>query len=221
MPPFQRNLIGFLCVVALRTSAASVVTSTVEQRTDADRTWVSSNYQSVLTALLSIDKGEGEYVAYRFVYEFLVKSREYSFVIEHERCPNTGDTHDCLVARVRVADSKPIREQMFSLHSKYPQEGPPDIEKRIKLRTWDLRDATCPAIRVQFDRFLKIQFKAPRFSIVILDAPVHEIRAKSNSGSMKLRIPDWDDPAVVWAVETRRALAECGAKESIWSKAEE
>jgi hypothetical protein len=198
--------------------AGSSANSTSASGTDTNKKWVNSYYYTIVRQLLPLDKSEGESIAYRFTYPFDVTSLEYSFVIHYKPYDTLPAHHIFLLADVRIADKDSIHEQMLNHHVRHPGKSSAGIKKRIKVRIWNLTEERCPAIRTQFEKFQKIQFKAPPFSTVILDAPDHEFQVESLAGKMTLFISGEDDPAVTWATETRIALAGCGANESAQMK---
>jgi hypothetical protein len=156
--------------------------------------------------LLPIKDIKGQYIGYRFTQNFPVDSIEYSFVIETARDPSHP-----LRAIVRMADGTPIHTQMLTLRQQNPRAELSEIQQKIKIKRWEFEDPTCPAIRTQFVKFQELRFKTPRFSVVVLDGPDYELIAQTGAGRMTLLPEESDDPAVLWASETRGAFAQCGA----------
>jgi len=204
-------LFSAMCGLVTLAVAVPVVGSSSSRYTEADNRWVFSHFNSVLKTLLPIDNGEDEHIGYRVAYDFLVDAAEYSFVIEHTPLIPREGSPDVVRAYVRMADTNSIYRQMLEAHASHPQDDLAAIERGIRLRTWKLSEATCPAIRLRFAAFQEIHFKAPRLSAIRLDVPTYEIEARSGAERMKLSLDDSRDPAVVWASETADAFAKCGA----------
>jgi len=153
-----------------------------------------------------------DYITYRYAYWFYAPSREYSFSLMRR---SHGDPlRYYWLARIRMADGASILDQLAHLHAQHPDEGLAEVERRIRIRIWALDEETCPVVRVQAAKLLRVSFKVPFSSDVILDAPLFEFQVGSLNTNLKLSLGDERHPLIVWAVETRRALAQCGAAES-------
>ncbi len=183
-------------------------------QTNADWDWIREHYRPALDALLPIDNGEKLYVAYRFHESLPGDAIEYSFAISREPKENGTGLQDVLRARVRMADAVSIYRQMLKMHMSNPREQAARIQRKVKLRTRVLREETCPDIGKLFRKFQTIRFQAPSFDLLMIDPPVHEIRASALAGTMQISLVDPDEPLVVWALETRSALEKCQASES-------
>jgi hypothetical protein len=209
MKSMAGSLVRLLLTISVVLCVVPVDGSGFAQRNEPDQEWVDVNYGTIVTALLPIKHINGEHIAYRFTHKFAGETLEYSFVIN-----TTRDSANPLRATVRMADGVPIHKQMLTLRRQNPGAGLSQIQEKIKVKRWESGDAKCPAIRLQFEKFQELRFKAPRFSAVVLDGPDYELIAQTGAGRMTLFPGESDDPAVVWASETRDALARCGGGES-------
>lgn len=83
------------------------------------------------------------------------------------------------------------------------------FRRNIKLRRWDLTEMKCPAIKDQFEKLQKLQFKLPQFDAIVLHPLVHEFRIQAGLGDMNIVVLDAQHPLVSWALETRQAMDRC------------
>jgi len=118
------------------------------------------------------------------------------------------------MAVVRIADGASIYKQLVQLHALYPSETFGDIEKQVRIKTWSLEEKTCPAVRIQAAKFQSMRVKVPFSPDLVLDAPSFEFQVSGGSTKSTFSLWDSKDPLVKWAMQTRRALAQCGAAES-------
>lgn len=214
--------IGLLALIVASThSHGNVYANSGQGQRDVDsHLWAGKNIQEALNAILPMDRPnpeakEQDYITYRYTHWIMLASREYSFSLFSQSYESRGSliTHHW-GARVSMADGDSILEQLARLHSRNPNQGLPELESQVRIKTWAFDEKTCPQAGVQATKFLQQSFKAPFNVGVMVDAPSYEFRVSSYLTNMTLATSAEPQELVSWAKETRRALAQCGAKES-------
>ena len=119
---------------------------------------------------------------------------------------------------VRIADTHSIFGQIIRAHRSEPQERIAAIEKRIKLRTFDLNEMTCPAMKEQVERLEKVQLDVPKFhdpGVFVFGHPLKsEFHIQQGLQQMSVVLLDDDklpheNALLNWAFWTRRVLDGC------------
>jgi hypothetical protein len=180
-------------------------------QTKDDWTWMSDHFQSAFTDLMPIKRSNGAYIGYRSHRDLYTEILEYSFVIEYDPKEVAPGQITLTSAQVREADSISIYDQMMKMHRRNPQEDAASIEKKVKLKTWDLTEAACPALGTQFAKFRQLSLQMPSFEEMHIHPLVHEFHITALGGDMDLDLVDNHAPLVKWAIETRSALENCTA----------
>jgi len=183
----------------------------LSSQNDEEWNWINEHFGPALSELMPIQQSSGFYVAYRSHRDYQTSILEYSFVIGYDPNENGPGLQEYLSAHVRIADSLSIHDQMMKMHSSNPQEDAANIQKQVKLKTWDFTQKTCPAIQRQFDKFQVLRFGTPVFDQIVFHPLVHTFHIQAGMGNMDLVLTDEGHPLVKWALETRHALEACTA----------
>lgn len=178
-------------------------------QTEADDwNWINEHFKPAFTDLMPIEQDSGMYIGYRSHRDLHTEVLEYSFVIEN--APKQTDAGITLAsAHIRQADTVSIYDQMMKMHRSNPREDAASIQKKVKLKSWDLTDLTCPALGTQFAKFPKLSVQMPSFETLYPHPLVHEFHIIAMGGNMDLELYDNEFPLVQWALETRQALENC------------
>lgn len=163
-------------------------------------------YGTLLKMKLPIEKKVGVYVGYRYSHAPVPGDLEYSFIMD---IGFIGRNEGPIRVEILMAEGTSIYEQLSALRRKNPKEDTLSVINKLKVRSFYLTEQQCLAVRGQFEKFRNLQFPAPRFDFISLDAPKHEFRIISSTGDMTFEWLDEGYPLVQWALETRRALDSC------------
>jgi hypothetical protein len=207
-PRYQPHLAAILLLFIL-VGIPICDSAKVPPQTQEDRDWVDNTFVQVLDQLMPIKRKEGMYVAYRSRPALLTEVLEYSFLIGYDFQENQPGLQDQLSVHVRIADAVSVYDQMMKMHRANPREASPSIEKKIRVKAWDLNEKSCPAIRTQFDKLDKVGFGPLDFLTISLDPPYHEFHIQAGAGDFDMTLVDEKHPLVQWALETRLALELC------------
>ncbi len=203
------------CIAILLVLASLVSWSSERPFSQADWDWTYKHFHPVLDELMPM-QGTAAYVVYRAHSESGVP--EYWFVIGYD--PNQGGhgLQKYLSAHVRIAESQSIFEQIMRAHRSEPQEDIASIEKRIKLRTFDLNEMTCPAMKEQVEMLEKVQVDVPKFHDPGVFVFGHPLKSEFHiqQGFQQMSVVLLDDDKLPhenalhnWAFWTRRVLDGC------------
>jgi len=194
---------------------ATVTCSAQDQK---DWPWVNERFQAVLQQVMPIKEPTGESLGYRSYRDLYTNELECSFVFNSV----PRDRH--ITAVLRKADSVSIYDQIMALHTKNPEENVDTFMKQLKVNERHLSEATCPAVRRQYDRFYELVL--PMLSAddraaqargeysITLHPRVHTFQAHISGGTLHLIIGRQDHPFAVWATETLSALENCDSAAS-------
>ncbi len=204
---------GLAAVVSLALVAFWCASGTLEAQTQADWDWANREFGSVLDRLMPLQAKGGLYVTYRANRDFVTSIPEYWFRIGYEFNEKQGyGLQTFFSAHVRIASPNSLYEQLMALHRSNPstQEATGFIP-RIKLRSYDLTEMNCPAIKTQMDKFQKLQTKLPDLNgnVITIHPMNHVFYAQGAEGDMTIVLTDDELPLVKWALETRQALEQC------------
>ncbi len=197
------GLIAFWCACGI-----------LHAQTQADWDWTNKEYSPVLDAVMPLQTRVGLYVTYRANRDYVTSIPEYWFRIGYEFNEKQGyGLRNFLSAHVRIASPNSIYDQLMAFHRDNPatQEAGSFIS-RIKLRSYDLTETNCPAIKIQMDKFEKLQIKLPELNgdVITIHPMNHFFYTQGSEGDMKIVLTDEEHPLVKWASETRQALEHCG-----------
>jgi hypothetical protein len=198
--------------VLFAVSIATLIPSRASAQTDPDWDWMRENFGPVFEALMPIHENGGTHVVYRSHHEVNTGVIEYSFVLGHDPNVDKPGLQRSLSAHVRIADSVSIYDQMMKMHRENPRDEVSRIREGVKVKTWNLTDQTCPAIRSQLRRFRAVRFGPPDFDEVVLDPLIHHFVIDTGAGTMDLTLEDHREPLIAWALQTGRALEKCAAQ---------
>ncbi len=155
----------------------------------------------------------GLYVTYRANRDYVTTIPEYWFRIGYEFNEKQGyGLNNFFSAHVRIASPNSIYDQIMALHRSNPAtQKATSFIPRIKLRSYDLTETNCSAIKVQMDKFQKLQTKLPDLNgnVITIHPMNHVFYAQGAEGDMTIVLTDEEHPLVKWASETRQALEQC------------
>ncbi|MGA8541378.1 MAG: hypothetical protein WB566_17885 [Terriglobales bacterium] len=180
-------------------------------QSSADWDWMSNHFDKALDDFFPVDERYGVYVAYRSHRDLHTDIPEYSFVIGPEKSDTVSGLPRYLAAHVREAESASVYDQMMALHRKFPNLSPDDIQKNVHVKTWNLNEMNCPAIKAQFSKLEQVRLAPPQFDVVILHPLIHEFRIRAGDEDVEVALYNDENPLVQWAIETRHALELCAA----------
>jgi hypothetical protein len=155
----------------------------------------------------------GLYVTYRANKDLVTNIPEYWFRIGYEFNEKQGyGLNNFFSAHVRIASPNSIYDQLMALHRSNPAtQDAPSFTSRIKLKSYDVTEMSCPAIKAQMDKFEKLRMKLPDLNgnVITLHPMNHVFYAQGAEGDMTIVLTDEEQPLVEWALETRQALEHC------------
>jgi hypothetical protein len=190
-----------LAVMCLALAIVCPLGHSQEQTSDD---WVAKHFVSALEEFFPIRNAPGDFIAVRTHQSGTNDALEFSFVLQ-----NTQDPH-AVSAVVHEAQGASLYHQIAALHAKDPAESFDTMKPQLKIHTWNLTAAQCPAVLAQFNAFQHIQFVRPRDADEPEENPiVYEINETVDGGSSQVieAIPTRAIPR--WADETRKALLAC------------
>ena len=182
-------------------------TVSVANQSEADWTWLSENFHSVLDHTFALEKGDGVLASYRSYESLQVGDPEYSFSISER----PGKYLANLAAHVRVSEGRPIGGQLLAFHKEFPTKPIDEAEKKLKFKDWEFTEPQCPAIRIAIQKLAQARL-GWEFDKIIMDPTVHEFYVHSYTGNLDAAIYDDGNPLVRWALDTRNSLQACGAE---------
>ena len=186
---------------------------TIKAQTEADWDWTNKAFDPALDTLMPLHAKGGLYVTYRANRDYVTSIPEYWFRIGYEFNEKQGyGLNNFFSAHVRIASPNSIYDQLMALHRSNPgtQEAS-SFTPRIRLRSYDLTEMNCPAIKVQMDKFQKLQAKPPVLNgnVITIHPMNHVFYAQGADGYMTIVLTDEELPLVKWALETKQALGQC------------
>jgi hypothetical protein len=198
--------LAVLLVAALM--LAFLICSPAWPQADPGREWTDKHFLTAFEDFFPIRHAEGDFIAVRSHQNGSNEAPEFSFVIE-----NTQNAH-AIRATLREAQGASLYQQIAALHAKDPAKAYEDFKPDLKVQTWNLTVAQCPAVLAQFNAFQNIQFVRPRDDDDVAENPImYEINETVAGGSSQVIefIPSRAIPR--WANETRKALRACAVPE--------
>jgi len=180
-------------------------------QSEEDWGWVNKHFAAALDHFMPLEQRFGMHIAYRSNRDLHTDMLEYSFVMGLDANPgNTPGLKNYLTAHVRVADTSSIYDQMMKLHRLHPNATFDDISGMLKVKSWDVDEKTCPAIRTQYEKVKKLQFPIPMDEDVIFIHPlIHSFRFSFGTGDVNATFVDPKNSLVKWSLETRGLLEKC------------
>lgn len=185
----------------------------LDSQTEANWEWTNKEFGSALDALMPMHSRSGMYVSYRANRDYVTSVPEYWFRIGYESNGKQDyGLQNFFSAHVRIASPNSIYDQLMALHRSNPStQTASSFISRIKLKTYDLTEMNCPAIKTQMNKFEKLQMKPPDLNpnVVTIHPMIHAFYAQGADGDMTIALTDEEHPLVKWASETRQALELC------------
>jgi hypothetical protein len=171
-----------------------------------DRDWIDRRFLNAFEDFFPIRSGQGDFIAVRAHQNGTNQALEFSFIIE-----NTQDPH-AIDSTLRQAQGASLYQQLEALHWRDPSKSYADLKPELRVETWNLTVANCPAILSQFTAFENIQFVRPRDDDEVGANPIlYEIN-ETVGGSSSQVIEFVAARAIPrWANQTRKALLACAA----------
>jgi len=173
-------------------------------QTDAGREWTDKNFAAAFDELFPVRHAEGDYIAVRAHRSGSNDLPEFAFILE-----DTQDSH-AIHAVIHEAQGASLYEQLAALHAKDPAKSVEDWKPDLKVQSWTLSVAQCPAVAAQFKAFNNIQFVRPRDDDPVSEHPVLYEISESVAGGDSQVVEYIESRAIPrWANETRKALDSC------------
>jgi hypothetical protein len=187
-----------------------------EPLSDAEWDWVNTVYERVLQKALPIDGRGGFFLGYRQNRDLYVEQLETSFLY------NWTLQEDLLTVTAAKPDSASVYDQLVALHRGGERSADAEVlAPLVRLKHWRLSETSCPAIRVQHDRFYRLRLDmrsekerrdlAKGVITISMHPLIHHFRADISGGTVDLVVTDQTHEYVGWAEETLRALDACVA----------
>jgi hypothetical protein len=170
----------------------------------ADREWTDKHFLTAFEDFFPIRHGEGDFIAVRAHQNGSNESLEFSFIIENTQAPPR------IAGTIREAEGASLYQQLLALHRRDPSKSYADLKPELKIQTWNLTVADCPALLAQFTAFQNIQFVRPRDDDEVEENPIlYEVDETVAGGSSQV-IEFISTRAIPrWANQTRTALLAC------------
>ena len=202
------------CIALIVVGLWAPVTGQREPLSDAEWDWVNTVYERVLEKALPIEGQGGFFLGYRQNRDYRVEELETSFLY------NWTVQENFLTVVVAKPDSVSLYDQLVTLHRRGERSTDGEVLARLmRLRHLRLSETTCPAIRVQHDRFYRLRLDmrsekerrdlAKGVITISLHPLIHHFRADISGGTVDLVVTDQTHEYVEWAEGTLRALDVC------------
>jgi hypothetical protein len=211
-----RLIIPFTLVVAIGIAAPG----RLAPQTNKELEWAEKHYWKVYRDLFPKMEILGDFVEYRFT-ETLHSSKggalESYFLLGVVLSGKKDKIKIQLSAQFRAPDAIPIYNQIADLHHADSGAGVESIEKRIKMKSMDFTETSCPAIRNSFREFQELRFGPPYTNPdpgqmeTIEDSALYQFKIEASHGSADITLFDETHPLVVWAMKTQRELEACAS----------
>lgn len=165
--------------------------------------WVAKYFQIAFEEFFPIKKAEGDFLAVRVHRSGLNDLPEYSIVLE-----DAQDSHS-VRAVVREAQGMSLYQQLAALHAAQPSASYDELKRDIKVETWTLSSADCPAVSTQLKAYENIDFVRPRDEDEPNENPIlYEFNETLGGGGSVLEYME-NRALPRWARTTRAALDAC------------
>jgi len=171
-----------------------------------DRDWTDKHFASAFEDFFPIRSGQGDFIAARAHQSVTNEAPEFSFIIENTQDPQAIDS------TIRQSQGASLYQQLKALHHRDPSKSYADLKPELKVQTWNLTVANCPAVLSQFTAFQNIQFVRPRDDDEVGESPIlYEINETVGGGSSQVIEFVASRAIPRWANQTRKALLACAA----------
>jgi len=178
-----------------------------------DHTWTDKHFLTAFEDFFPIRNGQSDFIAVRAHQNGSNEALEFSFVIE-----NTQDPH-AIGSTIREAQGVSLYQQLLALHRQDPSKSYADLRPQLRVQTWNLTAAECPAVLAQFTAFQSIQFVRPRDDDEVGENPIlYEINETVAGGSSQVIEFIASRAIPRWANQTRKALLACAEGSSTQKK---
>jgi len=178
----------------------------VSGQNQPDCGWTNKHFLTAFEDFFPIRSGEGDFLAVRAHQNGSNEALEFSFIIE-----NTQDPH-AIGGIIREAQGASLYQQLQTLHRQNPSQPYTDLKPELKIQTWNLTVAECPAVLAQFTAFQSIQFVRPRDDDEVGENPIlYEINETVGGGSSQVIEFIASRAIPRWANQTRKALLACAS----------
>ena len=213
-----RSLFGFVAVSALALGTALVAFPQRNEPSAREWKWTDQAWAKLLKDFIPSKTDAGYYVSFRAtqsLHAYQNEAPEWCVVIGPDPKANAPGVNNFVSAHFRIADSTSIYDQIMVMHRRKPGESLEEIRKRIKVKSIDLTESTCPDVKTMFHNFQELRFGAPKMGVeddavtVYLDPPVYEIHIRAAAGDVDMTLYDDSHPLVVWAMDLRARLEAC------------
>jgi hypothetical protein len=184
----------------------------LSSQTKADWEWTNQHFGRLLDTLMPMERRGGLYVSYRANRDYVTSTPEYWFMIGLEPSAKGSGLHPYLSAHVRLAQPTSIYDQLMAIHRAEPAtQDTTTIQNRIKIKSWDFTEMTCPAIKDQLGKLKNLPARFPDINrgYVIIHPMNHAFFMVGEDGEVRMSWLGEENPLVRWAQETRRALDAC------------
>jgi hypothetical protein len=192
-----------LAALSLALALASVPGGAQNQ---SDREWTDKHFLSAFEDFFPIRSAQGDFIAVRAHQSGSQEAPEFSLVIENTQDPQA------IRGTIRQAEGASLYQQLAALHRRDPSKSYAQLKPELRVRTWNLSVAECPALRAQFTAFENIQFVRPRDDDEVERNPIlYEINETVAGGSSQAIEFIATRALPRWANQTRKALLACAA----------
>jgi len=197
---------------------AFTVAESLLPQTSKEWEWVDKRYDVVLNDLLPMKGNPGYYVTYRPTRGMHMASGEEPEYFFRLGIDVDHGINDHVSAHVRTADGISIYNQMMNIHDKTAGVAAKDIESRMRMKSFDYTEKTCPVVGKEFRDFQELRYGPPYTDVdhlaVLVDSPMYEFHIAAEYGEADVTMYDAKHPLVVWAMKTRRELEACKPEQS-------
>jgi hypothetical protein len=212
----RRSQLSMMIALMLQLATGLSVLAKPIPQSSKEWEWVDKHYDSILNDLLPMKRIVGSYVTFRTItglHSSAGEEPEPYFLIGFDRSDKGYGINAYVSARVRIADTISIYNQIMDMHRKNSSLSARDIEGKIKMKSLDFTETTCPAAKEEFREFQNLRFGPPYTNPdqleVMLDARSYEFHITATHGDADMVLYDKGHPLVVWAMKTLQELEAC------------
>jgi hypothetical protein len=174
---------------------------------EADWDWLNEHRQPAFDALMPLATDAPQLVAYRRYRDLYIDVPEAHFTIGSRDAP--AGTEQTLRAVLTLPTVESIQQQLLRLHMS-DRTLPLDILlPRVKIQRRTIEEEQCPSIRARLNALVKVRVSVPHPNVIVLHPVVHHLIITTGEGRIDARLLDSADPAVRWASDTLKTLADC------------
>jgi hypothetical protein len=185
--------------------------------------WTDKAYEKLLDGFLPVRGDTGFYVSFRAtpsLHAYEGEAPEWCVFIGPDPKPRAPGVNDFVSAQLRIADSVSIYDQIMTMHRMNPEESLESIRLRIKVKSLEFTEKSCPDIKSLFQGFEKLRFSLPEMGVkngmttIFVDPPVYDFHVQASAGNADITLYDRSHPLVVWGMKLERKLQRCAAAEN-------